>query len=373
MRKLVQLFAALTIASIPVSVQAVGLTDLATDFETLMNGVARDVTPTLSMTALSGDIIGQSTINGFTFAIGTGVAITPGIATVMAGPLDQWQFTLALPKLIEQIVGSETNETVKAVEGFMPYPTAKLALGIGFGEGWDATVSGYILSQDWVTALVSSDPTLSVLAPQVNAGSLGVKVRKTLIADQGPLIPGFSIGLGYNYTALSVAANVDIDALTDEPVEIAAGQNLGLKGPMSFTASSHNIFLDLHLSKKWVILTLFNKLSGVFSASHFDGKIDFDATLGNIASQKITANPIIDLSNVSALYTAGFELDFFVVALNASIALDLGHAELNISDLSLTGIKGKGVSINAGLRFKSPDPIPETSEAPAAPTAPASN
>lgn len=342
------------------SAAAVDLNQFQTDFTTLMNGIARDVAPTLRLGALSGDLQGDATIDHFSFTpLGFGFTAADGIARVLQPGAADWQFVLPLADLVNDNLGSNNF-----FERLMAYPATKTAIGFGWNT-WDFTVSGTYFPQS-LTALAvdaaesDSSGTLHKLKPQFSYGNLGFQVRKTIVADSGPTswVPALSLGAGYHYTFFDMG--VTLSSLSDlglSATTVGENQTLDMSGPFHVTLSSHVFTTDLQLSKHLLFFTPYVKLTGAYQNSTFTGDADMTAVITdssnplNNSEQKITAKPSVTVSDFAFLFTSGLEINLFVTTFNVNVVGDLSRATFNVKSFTLDGIDANAFTVNTGFRF----------------------
>jgi len=182
--------------------------------------------------------------------------------------------------------------------------------------------------------------------------NFGVEVRKALLKD-GKGSPALSLGGLYNFGAFNLeVSDLSLLDLTGGDGIDVSGQNLDLNGSMEYKTSIHNLGFDLHVSKHLAFFTPYARLSGVYQYAKASADTDLVATLGALAPVRIDTSPVVILSNFSTLLTLGYELKVATLLFNTNTMIDLARAELDISDLSLTGITGRGFSLNMGVRWQ---------------------
>jgi hypothetical protein len=336
--------AVLASATLATAAGAISLDPFNADFQTLMNGVARDVAPTLRLGALSGDLQGDATIDHFDLTLfGLGITVSDGLGKVLVPGATTWTFVLPM----DSFVPSVFSDTAARI---MAYPSFKFAFGMALPAGWDATLSGNFLPGGVVSGLASS--FLSGKAgPDLGYSNVGLQVRKSLLADGAG--PALSLGGGYHFSSFHLSASAD-DYL---PVVTLPGNlTQTTTGSIGFDSVSQVFTADLHVSKHLLFFTPFAKLSGAFQLSQFTGKADLKASVYDPSGpsttvQKIGADSVVDLADFTFLTTAGFDLNLFLVHFNLNVVADLGRAALNIHDFSLKGIDANAFSLNTGFHF----------------------
>jgi hypothetical protein len=337
------------------------LQGLQPDFDALLTGIARDVAPTMSMSSLGGDIIGDATISHFTLYLpGIGANLAQGIGTVLKPGAHDWQFVLPMDSLVSTMLGSsaDVKPWVDMVTSqLMAYPALKIGVGIGFGSGWDAILSGLYFDQTWTDAIIGAigDPTITAMDPQFSLYNVGLKIRKSLLEDSGA-IPAFSLGLGYTLSGNTIGVgNISLP----EPVALGFG-TLSLSGRLGYITQVHNIGFDLHLSKHLLFITPFLKLSGVYSYGTVTGNTELIATITPTAiagapaippiPEKLTSTPSIVVSDFSALATVGLEIYLAFFVLDANVVVDLARASFSTANNPI-GFSGKAVTANVWFRL----------------------
>lgn len=336
----------------------INLDPFNSDFNTLMNGIARDVAPTLRLNALAGDIQGDATIDTFNLSlVGLGVSTADGVAKVLKPGAARWDFVLPLADLVNDNVGDNNF-----FEELMPYPGAKIALGFSL-KPWDFSVSASYLPQS-VTEMAlgfvpDSDVKISSLSPKVTFGNFGFVARRTLINDSGfiGLVPAVSLGAGYHYTYFDLGVN--LSSLSDLGVEapsVGEGQTIDMAGAFGVNTNSQVFTVDLHVSKHLLNLTPYMKLSAAYQNSTFEGSTNLKATITDTTdntseSQTIVSRPVVNVSDFAFLVTSGLDVNLLLVNLNVNMVADMSRALLKVRDLSLKGIDANAVSLNAGVRI----------------------
>jgi len=339
----------------------INLAPFESDFQTLMNSVARDVAPSLRLGALSADLQGDATIDHFNFSLlGVGLTASDGLGKVLRSDSNtHWGFVLPLADLVNKNMGSNNF-----FEQLMIYPALKMGVGAALPGLWDVSVTGIW----WPQALVSSAKGMAPanirtkmdqLDPQFSFANLGIQVRKTLIEDSGyvGIVPAVSLGAGYHFTSFDLGIKLQsLSSLGLSPPSLGTNETFDMTGSFAVRSTAHIVTLDLQTSKHLLIFTPYGKLTAAYQNSSFAGSSSLDASVidstnsANNITTHIAANPVVTLSNFSFLTTTGLEINLFVVTVNVNVAADLGQALLNVKDLSLTGINANAFSLNAGLR-----------------------
>lgn len=358
MKKTILVFLVLCILLTQVEAE-VDLNGFANDFKTLIVGVTRDVAPNLQMSALSGNIVGDATIDRFMiFFPAVGLTVSDGLGTILENGAYNWVF-ISIPKIIDTVVGTDagTLDTLHAIESrIFAYPSFKIGFGFGLPKGFDVIFSGMYIPPVLTETLVkNAGDKIESLGVSINTMNIGAEVRKTIIKDSKKT-PALSLGALYNYGNFNMeVAQMKLSSLIAGGFDVS-GQKLDMNGSLSFNTSVHNIGLDLHVSKHLHFFTPYAKISGIYQYAVTESDVDLLATLGDPATTgstiKIQTNPSVVISNFSSFATVGFDLNLFIFILNTNAVIDLARAELNISDLSVTGITGRGFTINTGFRWE---------------------
>jgi hypothetical protein len=343
-----------------------GLVDISAfsdDLQVVLNGVARDVAPTLQLGALSGDLMGDASIDHFNLSIlSVSATASNGIGRVLA-PNNGigWKFPIHLDNLV--------NDNLKDnnfFESVMAYPSLKTGFGIALGT-WDFQLSGMYFPQaltDTAVGLIPGDSGTKVkkLSPSFSFGNFGLKVRKTLIEDSGfiGIVPALSLGMGYTLTYFDLGMDLQsLDSLGQSRVKVVDGSYLDMNGKLDFKTLSHNFTIDLQASKHLLIFTPFIKLSGAYQLSNFKADANLTAHVyttdtGFLEGQDpvaIITSPEATVSRFAFLTTTGLDINLILVNVDVNVVADMGRAMLNVHEISLKGIDANAFSVNAGLRF----------------------
>jgi hypothetical protein len=336
----------------------------ADDLGVVLNGIARDVAPTLQLGALSGDLMGDATIDHFNLSVLSISATTSnGIARVLAPDNGVgWKFPIHLDNLVNDNLGDNNF-----FESLMAYPSLKTGFGIALGT-WDFQVSGMYFPQaltDTGVSLVPGDAGTKVkkLSPSFSFGNFGFKVRKTLIEDSGfiGIVPALSLGAGYTLTYFDLGMDLQsLDSIGQSRVNVS-GQYLDMNGTLDFQTLSHNFTIDLQASKHLLIFTPFVKLSGAYQLSNFKATTKLIASVYDSAQgttlasgqtpEAINLSPNVTVSRFAFLTTSGLDINLILLNIDVNVVADMGRAMLNVHDLTLKGIDANAFSLNAGIRF----------------------
>ncbi len=335
----------------------ISLAPLNDDFGVLMKSVGSDIAPQLLQTALSGDIVGEAAFYGngplgnITF-LATGADFGNGIATILNNSSQTWKFTLPMPSLMSQALGSSFYDSTRTS---FPYPV--MALGVGFRPVRDieVLVSGFYLPQALMDSVVSLEPTMKKLSPTLTVGSIVVKVRKVLFKDDGAF-PAMSIGLGAAYAGFSMGATVASLNDIGGRVDLGGGSKLDLSGKFGLDTRVYAAGLEFHVSKRLPVVTPFAKLGLWYRDAVVTSDTNLTATLYPPAPatktvQKIVAGPKAEDQAIAAIATAGLEIRIFAVIIHFSASLDMENPMVNLGNLSLKDMKTNGFAVRTGVRL----------------------
>ncbi len=347
----------ISFALLSTAVAQISLDPFANDFEALMVGITRDAAPNLQMSALSGNIIGDADLDRFTFFFPSiGITVIDGIAPILETGAYAWEFLVPLPGIVNTVVGddADTLDTIHALESrFFPLMSMKMGFGIPLPNDMDLIVSGMFIPPA-VTEAILKQAGDDIASQGIGFSTLnfGVEVRKTLLKD-GKGSPALSLGGLYNFGAFNLeVSDLSLAKLADGGIEVS-GDTLDLTGSMSYKTSIHNIGFDLHLSKHLSFFTPYAKLSGVYQYAKAAGDTDLTAKLLTAGTEvKVSTSPKVTIAGFSTLATLGYELKVAAFVFNSNAMFDLARFNLDVSSLSLTGITGRGLSLNTGIRWQ---------------------
>ena len=318
-----------------------------------MTGITQDVAPNLQMIALSGNIVGDATIDRFMFYIPSlGLSFSDGLGNVMRPGAKQWD-QVSFPELIDKKMGSgSTLDTVHAIESkIFAYPAMKIGFGMGFMNDMDFIVSGMFFPKAISEmAIKGAGGAISKTGVSFDAMNFGVEVRKSFLKDTGN-IPAVSFGLLYNYGGFNM--NLDNFSLSELVGEVKISEaKLNLTGSINSSFSVNNFGFELHASKHLSFFTPYAKFSGIYQYAISQTNTDMKATLGDDFTVSIKGNPKVVISDFSSMFTLGYELNCKIFILNSNTMIDLARAKLDISNFSLSGITTRGFSVNTGIRWQ---------------------
>jgi hypothetical protein len=363
----------LLLAAVVPSLFAQSLIDMAplkTDFEALMTSIGREVVPNLQQIALSGDVLGEASLDHFTFTLlAAGVTLGNGMGKILAPGAYAWEFVLPLSSLVQTAI-SGTNSTVQSLYGasqsVFPYPAIRFGFGLPIWAGFEFIANGFVIPQ-FVTDLVLPlvDPMtggmINALKPQFSIINVGGKVRKVFLADKD-WSPAFSVALGYAYSDVVLATSFDSIAKVTGPIEIPGVGTLDASGTMGFHTTVHSAGLDFHLSKRLFVFTPFLKLSTWYQYSSFVSSALMKATVTPSTSgvDPISLNLDTDtnlvISDVSVLLTGGMEINLVYVVISPSVTIDFDNPIVTVPgnffvNFNPAGLEFNGISFNIGIRL----------------------
>ena len=328
-----------------------GVTD---GVEAIMTGITQDIAPNLQMIALSGNIVGDATIDHYMFYIPSlGFSFSDGLGNIMRPGAKQWD-QVNFPELIDKKMGSgSTQDTIHAIESkIFAYPAMKIGFGMGFMNDMDFIVSGmYFPKAISEAAIGQAGEPISKIGLSFDAMNFGIEVRKSFLKDANH-IPALSFGLLYNYGGFNMNLNnFSLSDLVKEGIQIS-GQSLNLAGSINSSYSVHNFGFDLHTSKHLGFFTPYAKFSEVYQYAIATTDTNMKATLGDSFTVNIKGKPEVVISDFSSLFTLGYEINCKIFILNSNTMIDLGRAKLDISNFSLSGITTRGFTVNTGIRWQ---------------------
>lgn len=333
------------------------LNGFAHDFEALLVGVTRDAAPNLQMSALSGNVVGDATIDRFMFFFPSiGITATDGIATIMEQGSHDWEFVVPMTTVVNKAVGSNQDalDNIHALESsFFPYLSSKIGFGVAVGYDCDVIVSGMYIPSAMTKMMIekAGGDKLSSQGISFDTYNIGIEVRKTILKDS-KATPALSLGFLYNYSGLNLSVDdFSLAKMTDGGVDVGSDK-LNLTGSLSFNTSVHNVGFDIHVSKHLLFFTPYAKLTGAYQFAETKADANLTATLGSIDPVKISTSPDVKISSFSTIATLGYDLSIAAVKLNTNVAFDLARAEWGMSSMSLSGLSGRGISLNMGVRLQ---------------------
>jgi hypothetical protein len=327
---------------------------LVDDFATLVSGNGRSTLPQLQQIALSGDIVGQAELHGFTFSlIGTGATFGPGPFSVLKSDPNTWKFVLSIPSLLNDVVPSSgMGHTVyEATQNTFSYPSIKLGLGFPIAAGFEFLVNGFYMPQA-LTDLASN--SIKGMTPSFSILNVNGKIRKVLLRDSGPY-PAISFGLGGGYSAVDIGAKItDIKELNNgNLIDLGGGiGTMDMTGTVAVKTEVKSFGFDLNLSKRLAAIFIpFLRLSEYYQSSTYDGNVNLNATIYPTATplspthQVIQTHPKYTANDFQTFLTGGLEIALGPLVLNSTVSANLG--QLNAADG-----KTDGISASAGLRLQ---------------------
>lgn len=334
---------------------AVDLNGFAADFEALMNNVTRKISPALQMNSLSGDIIGDATIDRFVFVFpAIGIATSDGVASILEPGAYEWSL-ISFPELIESqldLDGSALDIMNMVETRLMVYPSIKIGLGFALPKNFDVIITGMTIPGAVTDMLVgmANDESLDDLDISLGMVNFGIEARKTIIKNSKKT-PALSLGLLYNYGSFNLGFdNFSLSKLMGEKIDFE-GQELNLEGTLGFETYVHNFGGTVHLSKHFLVFTPYIKLSGILQHSVAKNTTNLEVTIASDKT-KIKTNPEIIVNDFSTILTTGFDIDLFALKFNINAMIDLARFDLDLGGFDFGVMKGKGFALNTGFRIQ---------------------
>lgn len=376
MKKFPALMILILFAAVPL-LSAQSLIDLApfqTDFQALMTSIGREIVPNLQAIALSGDVLGEASLDHFTFTLlGVGVNLANGVGKILAPGAYDWQFVLPLSSLVQTAlsgIGAVGANAVEAARSVVPFPALRFALGFPVWGGFELLGSGFWIPQAATDLLVSllepsGSGTVSGLHPRFSILNFGVKARKVFLTDRD-WTPAVSAALGYVYSDVGLGVSLDsLSALAGQPIDVAGIGTLDMSGKLDFHTFVHSAGLDFHVSKRLAVFTPFLKLSTWYQYASFVSGADMTATVtpsqtgaAAISLPLETATDLV-VSDISFLMTTGLELRLLYLVISPSVTIDfddpivsLRDPSLDLATFKLAGVQLNGIAFNLGIRLQ---------------------
>jgi hypothetical protein len=370
MRKLPLLVAALIFAfgcGLAYSDSPSLLAPIEGDFHALMLDIGSTITPNLQSMALSGNSIGEASINTFTFQLlGVGLSTFDGIANILHDSSYPWQFVLPLSSLVSTAIGTTgTTKDIFDMSGnAFGIPSFQFALGIPVGAGFEVIGSGLWIPKevvDWAVPAIggmiggTTATMLSGLDPELSVINAGLKVRKVFIKDSG-WAPALSASLGFMYSDFLLGVKVpSLAGILGKTINIAGVGDLEANvSKMNIATKTFSYGLEFNLSKRLFILTPFARVAAWYQSSTYLSDVAMTATVtgtGTPLTQSISSKVEKAINDLSLYTTAGCDLNIFGVVLSPSLTLDLENPVIDIKSLTLSGFTLNGVMFNVGLRL----------------------
>lgn len=349
----------------------INLSPLNEDFNTLFDGIGKEVIPHLQQIALSGDTFGEAELGNLPhFSISllnAGVTISSGIGKVLDDPDTVWNFIMAFPDIIStalETLPADIQNYYNLTKSILPYPVVNLGLGLGLIGGFELFVNGFAIPQMLIDTVAGMVGIQALENAQLDIMNVTGRLRKVLLKDEGPY-PAISVGLGYNYSHFQ--AGYGFNSLSDlgvDPVDLGIA-TLDLDGNFQINTLVQSVGMDFHLSKTFLILTPFIKISPWYQWTSFSSLIDFTATAtvsaGETSQDETIAlyiNPQTSVQDMSVFLTTGVELKLLILVLSTSVSMNLENPIMLIGTLLETPILElqepifNGIGVHVGIRLQ---------------------
>jgi hypothetical protein len=261
----------LALGAVAVPAGAQDLRPLGTDLSTLLGGIGDSLLPSLQQTAVADNGIGAASMgtSHFYFGFDTGVTFgTPALLAVLTespSPFELIDVSGLLGNLSES---SAISSYLKSVENLSYFPYPDLELTAGFAPiGGVQVLAKFSILPEALTDLVTGIAGLKDSGITLNELSANVRVRKTLLEDQGAF-PAVSVGIGYAYT------NVQAGLVLPTQKQPFAGYNLTFGGTLNMEATMSSVGADLSISKRLLIFTPYLSIAPWYQWASFSGSMD---------------------------------------------------------------------------------------------------
>jgi hypothetical protein len=255
------------------------ISGIGTDFENLIEQMGEDMLPSLELQGVWGQFPGQAALpdgSRFFFTLSAGAVLGFDGLLSFVEPTNAAFEVLNVYELVQAILAesSTAGNAISGVQGFFPYPTARVALGFALPADLEAMVDFAIIPQflaNTTVTLVEKFADTTLPAFQLNALHVGSRVRRVLLRD-APGVPAVSIGAGYSYTGL----NLGYDFGEIEAIETAIG-TIHFDGELYLQNRIHSFGLDLQVSKNLGFFVPFIGLSPYYQLAGFTGGVGTEA------------------------------------------------------------------------------------------------
>lgn len=253
------------------------ISDLGSDFESLVEQLGKEILPNVQQMGAWGQFPGQASLpedSRFFFTLSGGAVLGfDGVLNFVEPTNANFDF-LNVYQLFQQILSSEqASGAITSIQNFFPYPIARTSLGFALPAGLEIMADFAIFPQffaDTANNLFETVPPFTL-----NALHFGGRVRKQLLRD-APGIPSVSIGAGYSYTGFNLAYDfADLppqDGAGPGTIDTAIG-TLHLAGELYLKTSVNSFGLDFQVSRKLGVFVPFIGLSPYYQFSGFSGGI----------------------------------------------------------------------------------------------------
>jgi len=316
------------------------ISGIGTDFESLIEQLGEDMLPNFELQGAWGQFPGQAALpdgSRFFFTLTLGAVLGFDGMLSFVEPTNAAFETLNVYELVQAILdgSSAAGNAITGIQGFFPYPTARVALGFRLPADLEAMVDFAIIPQflaDTTVNLVDRFAGVTLPPFEMNALHIGSRVRRVLLRD-APGIPAVSIGAGYSYSGF----NLGYDFGEIEPIETAIGE-INFAGELYLQNRIHSFGLDLQVSKNLGFFVPFIGVSPYYQFAGFSGGIGtddkpFDAYVdfgngGDARDIEYEADPpstTLADNDLTFVVFGGFDLVFGRLALQIHSALNVGE------------------------------------------------
>ncbi len=265
-------------------------TNLEADFNTLLSGVGYELTPKLQQSALSANIVGDAELGNFphyTFSvIGLGLNVYDGIGEFLTSDQTEWQSEIIN---FGELIDEQTEDTPGfgvATERLIGLPSFRIGFGIGLIDGYEIFGSTFFVPFSVLELVkdMSADPddtTLNNL--ELQTANISLRLRKTIVGRPGQLGRSLSVGAGYTYSGFAMGYTLgSLFDISDEA--FVAEEDFNLYAEVYDTTFSvgtdvHTYGLDIHMSRRWPVVTTFFKVSPYVYHSRYYAKTKLNGVL----------------------------------------------------------------------------------------------
>ncbi len=294
------------------TISAQDFTPVTNDLSTMLGAIGQSILPNVQQTVLADQGIGSASLGDSRFFIGgsLGASFPPGLLGTMSDP-SRYQvldITGLINTMVGQIAGGSTTAStyVDKLKTFFPDPDTKIVFGFRTIYGIEVLGNFSILPQ-FLTNFGTGLAGISGVT--LNALSTGVRVRKTLIEDNGGF-PAISIGAGYQF------ANFNAEYTLGSASLGSGSYTLDLTGAkISLGTVVNTAGIDLSISKRLLIFTPYLRVMPWYSWGRFDSSFGpFSVSIGGSPSTISPASAFTD-SGLSLLLAGGVEIHLGKLAL----------------------------------------------------------
>ncbi len=336
MKRVVFLTVAVCMLFLGVSVFGQDFTSLGNDFSSLLEQFGKELAPSIFQSSVSGSGMGEAELGNFPhfyFSSTVGVVFSHGIGNLLNNSNYE---LLNVSGLVDTALGGNSSfqGVLDTIKTMLPYPSARIAVGIGMASGWELQVLFAIFPQ-FVTATISGIAGLEENTVTFNSLNTGLRIRKVLISDTGGF-PAVSLGLGYTFSNLNIGYSIPA-------IEQSGGSfNLSLSSStLSIAETVNSVGINLAISKR---LSVFIPFFGV------DAWYQFNNYSANITGLKAT----IDVSGTEKTYdfspSANYQIIDLSVLTSAGLEIKLGG--FAITTVAIFSPSTLTLSVGTGVRMQ---------------------